>query len=120
METYADIQPVQSVDGGIYTVYTENYGLNGDPVGTMRGVIDPSYTTPGYPDWIEIIEPILSSTDEAEINAALIAGQQLNADQAYWLPVMDTGTPYILNDAYKTVVPNPFYLFVDWQLAPAE
>lgn len=118
-ESYTEIQPVQSVDGGIYTVYTESYGLNGDPVGTMRGVVDPSYTTPGYPDWIAILDAVQTSSDPAELDAALVAGQQLNAEQAYWIPVMDGGTPFAVSDAYKTLEPNPFYLFVDAKLAPS-
>jgi peptide/nickel transport system substrate-binding protein len=118
-ESYSEIQPVQSVDGGVYVVNTESYGLNGDPVGTMRNVVDPGYTTPGYPDWIALIEPVMSSSDKKAIVAALKAGQELNAEQAYWQPVMDYGTPYLVSDAYQTIQPNPFYLFVDWKTAPS-
>lgn len=118
-ESYADIQPVQSVDGGIYVVNTESYGLNGDPVGTMLNVVSPSYTTPGYADWLAIIEPALTTSDPDEVIAILKAGQQLNAEQVYWHPVLDFGVPYLVTEAYSNLVPNPFYLLVDGQTAPS-
>lgn len=118
-ESYSEIQPVQNVDGGVYTVGTENIGLNGDPFGTMRQVVDVDYSTPGYPDWIEILDAVKSSSDPAVINGAIIAGQQLNADQVYWLPVLETGTPFAVSDAYKALEPNPFFFFVDASTAPS-
>jgi hypothetical protein len=31
---------------------------------------------------------------------------------------MDYGTPYIVSDAYQSIQPDPFYLFVDAKTAP--
>lgn len=118
-ESYADIQPVQSVEGGIYTVNTENYGLNGDPLGSFNLAMSPDYSTPGYPDVKEILAPALSSSDPAVVDQALVDAQQLVADQAYWIPVMAPGGRFIVSDAYSSYEPSPFYLWIDWKLAPS-
>ncbi len=118
-ETYADIQPVQSVDGGIYTVNTENYGLNGDPLTTMVLDMSPDYTTPGYDDVIAILEPARSSTDKAVVDKALVDAQTLIRDQAYWIPVMAPGGRFLVADDYQNYEPNPFYLWIDWKTAPS-
>ncbi len=117
-ESYAEIQPVQSVDGGIYTVNTENYGLNGDPLTTMVLDMSPDYTTPGYDDVIALLEPARSSADKAVVDKALVEAQTLIRDQAYWIPVMAPGGRFLVSDAYQSYEPNPFYLWVDWKTAP--
>lgn len=118
-ETYADIQPVQSVDGGIYTVNTENYGLNGDPLTSLVLAMSPDYTTPGYDDVLALLAPAGSSSDKAVVDKALVDAQTLIRDQAYWIPVMSPGGRFLVSDAYQGYEPDPFYLWIDWTTAPS-
>lgn len=117
-ETYSDIPPVQNVDGGIYTMYTESIGLNGDPLGTMYSVLGGGYGVKAFPEIKAVLDEVMSSEDQEKIAAAMKKVQQIVGEQAYWLPVIDDKARFLLSDRFKEVSLNPFYIMVDAKTAP--
>ncbi|WP_374306549.1 ABC transporter substrate-binding protein [Dongia sp.] len=117
-EHYSDIPAVQNVDGGIYTMYTESFGLNGDPQGTMFSVLGGGYGVKAFDDIKAVLDPVMQSTDQSEIDAAMKKAQEINGEHAYWLPIMDDKARFILSDRFKHVALNPFYIFADAKMAP--
>ena len=117
-EHYSEIPAVHNKDGGIYTVYTESVGLNADPLGTLHQVFGGSYAGQTFEDIRKVLDGVMSSTNQADIEAAMKAALRINADQYYWLPTIDDKSRFILSDRLKHVPLNPFYLLVDAETEP--
>jgi peptide/nickel transport system substrate-binding protein len=110
---YSEIPPVQAADGGIYTVNTENIGYSGDALLTMYKDFDKPYAGHRFDDVVAVLEPALSSTDEAFVRDSIRKAVRLNAEQGYWLPIIDAGARFVLSDRYRNMPLNPFYFWLE-------
>ena len=117
-EHYSEIPAVHNKDGGVYTVYTESVGLNADPLGTLYSVFGGSYAGQTFEDIRKVLDGVMSSSNQADIEAAMKAALKINAEQYYWLPTIDDKSRFILSDRLKYLPLNPFYLLVDSETAP--
>ena len=117
-EHYSEIPAVHNKDGGVYTVYTESVGLNADPLGTLYSVFGGSYAGQTFEDIRKVLDGVMSSSNQADIEAAMKAALKINAEQYYWLPTIDDKSRFILSDRLKYLPLNPFYLLVDAETAP--
>lgn len=118
-ESYTEIPAVHSVDGGLYTVYTESVGLNANPLGTLYSVFaSTDYAGRAFADIKDALDPVMNISDEGQIKTAMLKALQINAEQYYWLPTIDDKSRFILSDRFKDVELTPFYLLVNEKTAP--
>lgn len=117
-EHYSEIPAVHNTDGGVYTVYTESLGLNADPLGTLYLVFGGTYAGQTFEDIRKVLDGVMSSSNQADIDAAMKEALKINAEQYYWLPTIDDKSRFILSDRVKHLPLNPFYLLVDAETAP--
>jgi ABC-type transport system substrate-binding protein len=111
-EHCSEIPPVHEKDGGLYAVHTESLGLNANPLGTMQSVFGSSYAGREYSDIKAVLAPAQSSSDPAEIKAAMLAALKLNAENYHWPPTIDDKSRFVLSDRFKDIALNPFYILV--------
>lgn len=99
----------------------ENLGLDGNAYLSMARnyTFDKNYNLVVRDKEIAaLFDTVLSSQDQAEVDAAFMKAQELNGQRVYYVPLTDEPTTMLVSKRYAGFEVDPFYVFIGWQTRP--